>query len=217
MSQNEMKLGSQKEWFIIVVIIIDSLWVKLIVFGLTTKKYHFIFCHFYKAGLFSIVWLVKLRHADKFHWQIFLILSNYSCIPHNWTFLPFIKRNIHSVFFFFFFTFIIWWTLSQLVVSFACFIMWSCSSLTLIPCVQCVCVCMCEAEHVSFLFSPLSQSSLDHTEFKRCGPFDPYINAKVCTHDLWPARFTSICHAWVCLVSVGTVSLHSFSCLWLII
>ncbi|XP_051734952.1 ankyrin repeat and SAM domain-containing protein 1A [Ctenopharyngodon idella] len=42
----------------------------------------------------------------------------------------------------------------------------------------CVCVCMCEAEHISFLFSPLSQSSLDHTEFKRCGPFDPYINAK---------------------------------------
>lgn len=127
------------------------------------------------------------------------------------------KEIFIQCFSFFFFTFIIWWTLSQLVVSFACFIMWSCSSLTLIPCVQCVCVCMCEAEHVSFLFFPLSQSSLDHTEFKRCGPFDPYINAKVCTHDLWPARFTSICHAWVCLVSVGTVSLHSFSCLWLII
>lgn len=33
------------------------------------------------------------------------------------------------------------------------------------------------------IFSPsLSQSSVDHKEFKRCGPFDPYINAKVCTH-----------------------------------
>ncbi len=94
-------------------------------------------------------------------------------------------------------TFIIRRTVSQPVVR-------SCHST-----VSRVCVCVCEAEHISFLFSPLSQSTLDHTEFKRCGPFDPYINAKVCTHDLWPARFTS----WVCLVCVGTrdgVSLHSF-------
>lgn len=28
---------------------------------------------------------------------------------------------------------------------------------------------------------PPLQSSVDHKEFKRCGPFDPYINAKVCT------------------------------------
>lgn len=34
---------------------------------------------------------------------------------------------------------------------------------------------------ISLSSHPPSQSSVDHKEFKRCGPFDPYINAKVCT------------------------------------
>lgn len=54
---------------------------------------------------------------------------------------------------------------------------------------------------------PPSQSSVDHKEFKRCGPFDPYINAKVCTHSAAETTFLlkylfafllcRLCCAWV--------------------
>lgn len=40
---------------------------------------------------------------------------------------------------------------------------------------------------------PPSQSSVDHKEFKRCGPFDPYINAKVCTHSAAETTFLLTC------------------------
>lgn len=38
---------------------------------------------------------------------------------------------------------------------------------------------------ISLSSLPPSQSCVDHREFKRCGPFDPYINAKVCTLCCW--------------------------------
>lgn len=51
---------------------------------------------------------------------------------------------------------------------------------------------------------PPSQSSVDHKEFKRCGPFDPYINAKVCTQRCWKPVFEvapllSCCVGLLCL------------------
>lgn len=41
--------------------------------------------------------------------------------------------------------------------------------------------CLSEPKTIGLSSLPPSQSSVDHKEFKRCGPFDPYINAKVCT------------------------------------
>ncbi|GAA6076860.1 ankyrin repeat and SAM domain-containing protein 1A isoform X1 [Tachysurus ichikawai] len=38
--------------------------------------------------------------------------------------------------------------------------------------------------HKGTSYPKLNEQTLDHREFKRCGPFDPYINAKVCTHAL---------------------------------
>ncbi len=55
---------------------------------------------------------------------------------------------------------------------------------------------------------PPSQSSVEHKEFKRCGPFDPYINAKVCTQccwdniSFWSASLLSCCVGLLCLDSV---------------
>lgn len=52
------------------------------------------------------------------------------------------------------------------------------------------------------IFSPsLSQSSVDHKEFKRCGPFDPYINAKVCTHSADENSF--YCEVLLCSPAVS--------------
>lgn len=39
----------------------------------------------------------------------------------------------------------------------------------------------CLNPNITLTSVPPSQSSVDQKEFKRCGPFDPYINAKVCT------------------------------------
>lgn len=47
---------------------------------------------------------------------------------------------------------------------------------------------------------PPSQSSVDHKEFKRCGPFDPYINAKVCTQCCLKTTFLLKC--FLCFYSV---------------
>ena len=44
-----------------------------------------------------------------------------------------------------------------------------------------VCSSLVWKEAISLSSLSPSQSSVDHKEFKRCGPFDPYINAKVCT------------------------------------
>lgn len=65
---------------------------------------------------------------------------------------------------------------------------------------------------------PPSQSSVDHKEFKRCGPFDPYINAKVCTQHCWKPFFffflklllcypaVSACCAWACSVAAAAAA-----------
>ncbi|KAI2649973.1 Ankyrin repeat and SAM domain-containing protein 1A [Labeo rohita] len=58
-----------------------------------------------------------------------------------------------------------------------------------------------QAEHISFLFSPLSQSALDHTEFKRCGPFDPYINAK--HRGVWQKHQMSVIYKRLCVHVCG--------------
>lgn len=71
----------------------------------------------------------------------------------------------------------------------------------------------------------LPQSSVDHKEFKRCGPFDPYINAKVCTQRCWKLFFLSapllsccvsfavLCCAWaysVCCCLRGATLLQGY-------
>lgn len=53
----------------------------------------------------------------------------------------------------------------------------SCSSL--------ICSLLVWAKTIDLSPLPPYQSSVDHKEFKRCGPFDPYINAKVCTKRCW--------------------------------
>lgn len=162
MSQNEMTLGSQKEWFIIVVIIIiDSLWIKLMIFGLTTEKYHFIFCHFIKLVYFPSFdwsnWHMLVNFIVKYFWFCLIIVVFLTTV-NFFAFHP--KKYSFSVDLYL--TFIIRWTLSQLVVSFACFIMWSCSSLTLSPCVQCVCVYVWGWTRLLPVFSPLPELSRLH-------------------------------------------------------
>lgn len=98
---------------------------------------------------------------------------------------------------------------------FSCFIMLSWRSLTLIHCILCVCV---RGWTLLPVFS-LSQSILDYKEFKRGGPFDPYINAKVCTHDLWPLTCTlylSTSRLAVWFLCWGQRCFTLFSRLWII-
>lgn len=59
---------------------------------------------------------------------------------------------------------------------------------------------------------PLSQSSVDHKEFKRCGPFDPYINAKVCTQRCWNnipywSAFFAFLLCWLAVLGFGLLLL----------
>lgn len=64
----------------------------------------------------------------------------------------------------------------------------------------------CVNQNIVLSSLPPSQSSVDHKEFKRCGPFDPYINAKVCTTccqnniSLWSASLLSCCVCLLCLI-----------------
>lgn len=64
----------------------------------------------------------------------------------------------------------------------------------------------CVNQNIVLSSLPPSQSSVDHKEFKRCGPFDPYNNAKVCTTccqnniSLWSASLLSYCVCLLCLI-----------------
>lgn len=62
----------------------------------------------------------------------------------------------------------------------------------------------CLTKTIDLSSLPPSQSSVDHKEFKRCGPFDPYINAKVCTQccqnfSFKPASLLYCCVGFLCL------------------
>lgn len=78
-----------------------------------------------------------------------------------------------------------------------------------------ICSSLAWTQTSTYLLPSLSQSSVDHKEFKRCGPFDPYINAKVCTQRCWKlffffffevllcsllCRLAVLCCAWACSV-----------------
>jgi len=142
-----------------------------------TVSFHF-FCHFIRLVYSPLFDWPNSAYACEFHCQMFLICLIIVSFPHKFEILCLVlKKNV-----FFFFN-VYHSTDSKPACSFFCLFHHVFMHL-INTCVQCVCVCVYVCEHVSFLFSPLSQSSLDHTEFKRCGPFDPYINAKVCTHDL---------------------------------
>lgn len=57
---------------------------------------------------------------------------------------------------------------------------------------------------------PPLQSSVDHKEFKRCGPFDPYINAKVCTQccrkqHFFLKRFLALLLCWPAVLVAAAV------------
>lgn len=57
--------------------------------------------------------------------------------------------------------------------------------------------CLSEPKPSTHLLSFSSQSSVDDKEFKRCGPFDPYINAKVCTQSCQKHFFLNCFFAWL--------------------
>lgn len=69
--------------------------------------------------------------------------------------------------------------------------------------------CLSEPKPSAYLlFLPPSQSSVDHKEFKRCGPFDPYINSKVCTQRCRKQHFLFKCFAfqllcWLAVLDFG--------------